>query len=673
MSNDGGTPQGRVQMTEMTSLIPLGTAVAGDRKEIQERLSHLIANTTTDAFVAIDPENRVIYWNNGAERTFGWRADEILGESLHLIVPEIHRAGHSAGMRRLSAGHAPRLVGKMTSVTALARDGRTLAVELSLTNWTDPATGKPAGYAAIMRDVTERLVLETEREVYQRQLEEQLAAMDATLDGIAMTDPQGFFVYLNSAHCTMFGYSDSSALVGQHWSVLYTSEEAKRLETFAMPTVFETGSWRGEARGVHVEGHMIEQEVVLALGASGGLVCTTRDMGERKQATRERIRAREHLLLAERQELISRAVSGLVHDFANFMAVISASAATLGSKIKPRPSELERIEDAAHQASAMLDLVLAPHRAMPAEMALDANHALGTVVELTAVALKPYHSINLDVPEEAVMLKAAGTEFLRVMMNLCSNARDALPAHNAGSINISLEKFEPQRKLAKLVVGAVPQVPSALITIKDTGCGVRAEDLARIFKPFETTKSLGTGLGLAVVSSVVSGAGGSIHVRSTAQGTTFQIVWPLAGTGVSRLKANDGAPMSADLPGARILIVDDNASVLDLIASEVSKTTAEVTRALGPVQALQTIESDPSGWDAAILDYDMPELNGVQLASRIRSRWPDLPVILCTALHESEMTVPAGLFNERVIKSTIATDLNQALVRVMSTSKVRLS
>lgn len=659
-------------MSDGTSLPSPRALAVNDHMEMQEQLSHLIAKTTTDAFVAIDPENRVIYWNEGAEKTFGWLAEEILGQSLDVIVPKIHRAGHAAGIRRLSEGHEPHLVGKTTNVPALHRGGQTIAIELSLTHWHDPLTGKPAGYASIMRDVTERHNLEAERDDYHRTIEQQLAALEVTSDGIAITDAEGFFVYLNPAHCTMFGYKDESALVGRHWSVLYTDHEAEFLAKTAIPLVLETGCWRGEARGVHLDGHIIEQEVALAMIRSGGLVCTTREAGERKQAMRERIRTRERLLLAERQEMVGRAVSGVVHDLANFVAVISASAATLMSKSKPPSPELERIESAAIQANAVLDLVFRPERTASADMALDAKSALNTVVELTAVTMRPYHSIQLHAAEDGIALKADGTEFLRVMMNLCNNARDALPIHQAGSIEITLEKFHPEKRLARRMVGTIPEQPSALITVTDTGCGIDEKNLVRIFEPFQTDKSFGTGLGLAVVSAAVAETGGSIHVRSGSHGTMFQIVWPLARNGVhgKEVKSETSCPI---LAGARILIVDDNPSVLDLIAAEVCKTKAHVTAVLGPVQALEELESNPVGWDVVILDYDMPEMNGAELAMKIRDRWPHQPMILCTALHEGELSVSTELFNERVIKSAIASDLNHALARVLSTPKVRPS
>lgn len=636
----------------------------------QEKLSHLIAQATSDAFVAIDPDNRVIYWNQGAEKLFGWQADEMIGQSLHRIVPEVHRTGHAKGMQRLAEGGKSRLLGTMTAVTALCRDGRTVPVELSLTHWDDPETGRPAGYAAIMRDVSERRQIESQRDAYQRTLEEQFSAIEATSDGVAITDAEGFFIYLNRAHCTMFGYSDASALVGRHWSTLYSEEEAKRLAEFAVPLVFKRGSWRGEASGLRRDGSIVEQEVTLAQSPAGGLVCTTRDIGEIKRATRDRIRARERLLLAERKEMIGRAVSGVAHDLANFIAVIQASAVTLRAKSKPCPPELERIEGAARQASAMLESVLAPNAAKPLKSAFSAKAALATVIELTAVTLKPYHSIRLNVKDDGIVLKAAETEFLRVMVNLCNNARDALPVDGAGRIEVTLERLDPERKLTEPLVGERPACPSALITVTDTGCGIHEEDLARIFEAFHTTKSNGTGLGLGVVANVVAEAGGSIHVTTGSHGTTFKLALPLATQHlVDHLDSEDTGPLHA-LAGAKILIVDDNPSVLELLESEVSKTGAEAITASLPNQALERLQADQIGWDAAILDYDMPQMNGAQLAARIRDHRPLLPIILCTALHEIEMDLPPSLFDERVNKSAISGSLNQALVRLLASKKV---
>lgn len=636
---------------------------------MQERLSHLIAQTTSDAFIAIDTDNLVIYWNRGAERLLGWSARDIMGKALDLIIPQSKHVHHGAAVKRLAEGHKSRLDGKTTQVIALHRQGHEVTVELSLALLRDPETGLPTAFASIMRDVSERRLLEEERDAYARQLEEQLAAVQVTSDGVAITDAEGRFTFMNPAHATMFGYDDPKDMIGLHWSTLYSVEEAERLGKIAVPKVMATGAWRGEARGLHRDGHIIEQEVALAAGRNGGLICTTRDIGERQQAMRERVRAREKLLLAERQELISRAISGLVHDFANLMSVITASVATLSAKSRVRAPELDRIADVATQATSMLEKILAPQQEARLVQNVDAKAALANVVELTAVSLKPHHSIRLDLPEEDISLRADGIELLRVLMNLCTNARDALPPADSGLIDIRLARYEGQAIVPEPLVGTIPPCPSALITISDTGCGIAPEDLRRIFEPFQTMKSFGTGLGLAVVAAIVVKAGGCISMESTDKGTSFQILWPLAGS-VLPGEVDEGAVLQLDLTGAQILVVDDNPAVLELVVNEVRAAGAEAASCTNPLEALALIYDDASYWNAVIVDYDMPGINGVEFAEAVHGRWPTLPLILCTALPEAERVAPASLFGAIVSKSSLPTELPRALQRVLSRVKM---
>lgn len=638
-----------------------------DWLQAQKAMSHLIAQTSTDAFVAIDTCNRIIYWNSGAEHLFGWCVEDIIGQSLDLIIPHAMRAGHAAGVRRLAEGHTPRLVGKTTEVTALHRDGHSVAIELSLTHWSDPSSGKPAGYASVMRDVSEKRRLEAERDAYGRKLEEQLAAIEATSDGVAITDADGNFIYMNPIHAAMFGYSDPAMMIGKHWSTLYSPHEARRIELEAIPVVFAKGHWRGDARGTHRDGSVIEQEVALSVSPNGGLVCTTRDIGERQRTLRERIRTREKLLLAERQEIIGRAVTGLAHDFANLMAVISASAASLKLKMEPGSPELDRLKDAAAQATSMVEMMLAPAKVAKSEQVVDARGALENVVDLTALSLKPDHVIRLSHAEEGLSLRADRTEFLRVMMNLCSNARDALPPDAPGQIEIRAERFDPAGTCPPKCIGTMPQGPAARITVSDTGCGIALVDRERIFKPFHTTKSYGTGLGLSVVSSLVVEAGGCIGLESSDSGTVFHVVWPLA-------DGQPGKPAAAapdivegpELTGMKVLAVDDNEAVLGLIETVLLEAGADVTICSDPLAALELINDDPAYWDALIVDYDMPEMNGAELATAATAIRPQLPVVLCTALLESENTFGPAPFAGYVTKSELTPQLPRTLRRALA-------
>ncbi|KPQ31365.1 MAG: PAS domain S-box, partial [Porphyrobacter sp. HL-46] len=297
----------------------------------EQRISQLISQTTTDAFVCADAQSRIILWNRGAETLFGWRAEEAIGQSLDLIIPDRHRQGHHSGVARLRARQPSKLVGRTVEVPAICKAGHEIPIELSLAMWSvteENGTG-PAGFAAIIRDISARKQAEDERIATEARLARQVAAIEASDDGVAITDAQGVFIFMNRAHALMFGYGDPSELVGQPWSVLYDTFEADRINEDAMPILATIGQWRGETQGLRRDGSPIEQEIALSLSPEGGIVCITRDVGERRAMEREKGRLREQLMLAQRQEVVGQLASGIAHDFNNLIAAISGTAELL--------------------------------------------------------------------------------------------------------------------------------------------------------------------------------------------------------------------------------------------------------------------------------------------------------------------------------------------------------
>ncbi|GAA4029660.1 hypothetical protein GCM10022281_06070 [Sphingomonas rosea] len=654
---------------------PLGDAwrlrEGEDLRDFDARsLSHLIAETTRDAFVAVDGDNRIVYWNRGAEVTFGWAREEAIGQSLDMIIPDAHQAAHSAGVRRLVEGGVPKLVGKAVEVPSLRKDGTGLPVELSLTMWSEPGTDRPAGFAAIMRDITRRRELEEERNATARRLEEQMAAVEASNDGIGITDAEGIFLFMNTAHARLFGFDTAEEAVGIHWKTLYEPAEAERIEAEAMPVVMAHGAWRGEARGRHRDGHAIEQEITLSAGANGGLVCTTRDIAERQRALRERIQAREQLLLAERQETIGRVLSGMAHDFNNLMAMISASAATLEDDSGDRVAKAHRIQSAAAAASKLLHKILKPERRAADRQAIDLGKVVREVADLIEVSLSPGHAIDVSVPAEPVSIHADESEVMQVLMNLCTNARDALPAGGAGRISLAVDLVDGDSLGATPTVGTRPRGKVALLHVSDTGCGIAGPDLARIFEPFVTHgKALGTGLGLAVVARLVTEAGGAIYLTTGPAGSSFALALPAGPPG-----RDAGQPerrqSPIDLSGRFIISVDDNPALLDLIAVHLERAGAEVCPCLSPLDGLEVLRDEGTAWDAIVVDYDMPEMSGVDFATVARRLRPEVPILLCSAVAEDLILTAAqrDLFAAIISKSALHKNLPRALASLLPAS-----
>lgn len=645
-----------------------------------QRISQLIAQTTTDAFVCSDAHSRIILWNRAAEAMFGWSAEEAIGQPLDIIIPDRHRAGHNAGVELLRTKGPIKLVGQTVEVPATCKAGREFPVELSLAMWpaeNDENNG-PEGFAAIIRDITARKQAEDERVVTEARLGRQVAAIEASDDGIAITDADGVFIFMNRAHATMFGFDTPEALIGRQWSALYDPLEADRIREEAMPILFAAGQWRGETQGRKRDGSPIEQEIALSLSPEGGIVCVTRDVGDRRVAEREKVRLREQLMLAQRQEVVGQLASGIAHDFNNLIAAISGTADLLRNTEEERVRHHAlRIQSAASTAAGLVEKLLTLGRRVPDPRLVDMRRTLWDVRDLVAPSLTdPLHRIELELPPSPLMALTDDTELNQVVLNLALNARDALPPGQLGRIKLEVIANEEYRPSGEIVVGSLPKVRAAIIRVSDTGCGIPPDDLRRVFEPFFTHKGqAGTGLGLAVVAGVIASNGGALAIQSWPDcGTIFEVWWPL------QAAHNDamGVPSSLlaagnVLAGKTVLVVDDNPTVADTLVAMLEEVGAEVGPCIDPHDAITAVSDDAASWDLVITDYDMPGMDGAQLARALRKTRGDLPILLLTALprvhrlHQNQV----GLFDGVLGKPTGTAQLAAAAAAAIEAARAR--
>jgi PAS domain S-box-containing protein len=645
----------------------------------QQRIADLIGRTTSDAIVCSDAHSRITLWNRAAEIMFGWSAEEAIGQSLDLIIPDRHRSGHHAGMARLRDRGDPRLVGTTVEVPARAKDGQEIPIELSLAMWPGEgdASDQPAGFAAIIRDISARKAAEAERAATEARLARQVAAVEASDDGIAITDAGGQFIFMNRAHAVMFGYEDPALLVGQPWNALYDPAEAQRLSDEAMPILFAQGQWRGETQGRKRDGSPIEQEIALSLSPEGGIVCVTRDVGDRRAAEREKARLREQVMLAQRQEVVGQLASGIAHDFNNLITAISGTAELLRNLGEPRVlHHAMRIQSAAATAARLVERMLTLGRRVPHPKLVDLSRMARDVRDLIAPSLTdPLHRLELALPSAPVMVLTDDTELNQVLLNLVLNARDALRLGETGRVRLEVLAGEGQQPEGKLVIGAVPKEPCVLIRVSDTGCGIEAEEFGKVFEPFFTRKGeAGTGLGLAVVAGIIAGNNGALAIQSwPGVGTIFEVFWPLqALSGEAGGEGGSIAPGAA-LQGKTVLVVDDNPAVVDTLVAMLEEVGAEAGPCLDPRDAITAIRDDRGLWDLVITDYDMPAMNGADFARRLRKLRPDLPILLLTALprvhklHQKQV----GLFDGVLGKPTDTIQLAAAAASAITAARER--
>jgi PAS domain S-box-containing protein len=461
------------------------------------------------------------------------------------------------------------------------------------------------------------------------------AAMEASQDGVAITDAEGRFLYMNRAHLDLFGYESEAQVVGKPWSMLYEPGAAAWLDAHAMPELVFYGRWSGEIMGKARDGGPVDQEVSLTQKEDGGILWIVRDMQHRRRESAERDRLREELQLAQRREIVGQMAAGLAHDFNNLLATISGGALLIGEASEEGSIAAigaQRIQSATGQAAALVKRLLSLGRREEEPKLLDLRAQLREAGDLVRAGLRAPTRLEMHLPDTPVEVVADPTDVLQTVLNLAINARDALDG-GPGVITISLGHPDEDALGGPFAVGTPnPARRYCAITVADTGPGMTAEQVARAFRPYETTKGTqGSGLGLTIVSSVIARVGGALKLVTTpSEGSTFTILWP-----ESPVQARAEAlteELTGRLDGRTVLLVDDQEDVLVILTAFLESVGAEVAPSSVPSDAIEALEDDPEGWDLLITDFDMPGTTGTELAQAARARAPGLPVVLVTAL-----------------------------------------
>ncbi len=629
-----------------------------ERNAARDRLVTALSSAR-QGFVVVDPQGRIVLANAG------WSEFHPIPSDGWAVRSSFQQAWKQY---RLAQGSSPDEAARDAAerVSALFNGGPEREVR-SASGRVALLTDRPTsdgGAISTLVDITKQKATED-------RLAEQVAAIEASDDGMAITDPEGNFVYMNHSHARMFGFADGKDPLGLPWSSLYSPEEVARLQQVAFPVLGAEGRWRGEATGRRIDGEPVQQEVALSLRANGGIVCNTRDVGKRREAEREKARLREQLLVAQRQEAIGQLASGIAHDFNNLLAAVSGSAALiLAGTDEGAKRHAERIMSAVGMAASLVSKMLSLGARKSDRREVELGATIRNAVELLRANLPSNQQIDLVLPAQPLVAVADPAEVMQVVLNLVINARDALPG-DGGRIAITLHGAEDLVRDAVFVVGGQPAGPAALLTVSDTGCGIAPADISRIFQPFFTQKgAAGTGLGLAVVAGIVADAGGGIALETAAgQGTSFHVLWPL--DAITHLPS--GPPLQAAslheaLKGKGVLIVDDNPTVVELLREMLEQVGAEVGPSLDPADTLQALREDPAAWSLLITDFDMPSMTGADLALQARQLRPELAILLCTALPEAhgDFSATATLFDAIIGKPVSADSLLTAAEAAIS-------
>jgi CheY-like chemotaxis protein len=365
----------------------------------------------------------------------------------------------------------------------------------------------------------------------------------------------------------------------------------------------------------------------------------------------------------------------VAHDFNNVIGAVLGNARIARQQLaadSPAHDALRSIEVSGQRARSLVQQILAFSRGEPeAKAPVELRPLIEETVGLLRATLPGRIRLSAHMSEQPVVVHAVAGQIQQVVMNLCTNAWQAM-GDAAGSIEVGLDVSSAAAREAAF---GAPQFQGlhAHIWVRDTGRGMPPETLDRIFEPFFTTKhkGFGTGLGLAVVHGLVTAHGGTVLVRSAVGvGSTFHVFLPLADAAAAPAPSSDAeAPVNG--AGMRVLCVDDDEVILTMLEGILSAQHFDVVIARSPEEALSRLPALDPRPAALVTDFDMPSTSGVELARRVRTIDPALPVVLMSGFINDEIEAAARAAGvvELVKKEGAYADLAAAIVRAQRTQR----
>lgn len=513
-------------------------------------------------------------------------------------------------------------------------NGKTAAVEIT-SSFIAQDNEEPL-LLSIFRDVTEKT---RAREL----LNQQAASMEASIDGMAILNNEGRFIYVNEAHASIHGYSSPEELVGESWEILYHDDELCRFKEYIMPIMWKNGRWRGEAVGRRHDGSTFPQEISVSKIEGGGLVCVIRDMTERKREEERRQAIDRKLQDAQKLESLGVLAGGIAHDFNNLLTAIigNADLAMMQTpKDSPLQTYLSNVEKTAMQAAELCNQMLAySGRGKFVIQSIEINSLINDMISLLQISVHKQVALQFNLAAGLPTIEADPSQLRQVIMNLVINASEAIGETN-GTVTVSTGILHADQSYLGQYYSA-PELPGGdyiFIEVSDTGCGMTPETRDKIFEPFFTTKFTGRGLGLAAVLGIIRGHKGAIKVQSgLGKGTTFKVLLPCSGTAVHEIPA-DPAVVAAWRGQGTVLLVDDE-ELVRMVTEELLKSFGfEVLTASDGLEGVEQFAKHADKISAVVLDMTMPNMNGEEAFLEIRKIKPDARVLLISGYSEQEAT-----------------------------------
>ncbi len=576
--------------------------------ESEARLASIIGSAK-DAIIILEDQHITLF-NAAAEQMFGCVADQALGQRISKFIPhEFHEPATAA-----AADEGPVSLIVRTGRRGIRADGTEFPLETSVSRV--EVLGRRF-HTLMVRDITER-------ERADRRMKQQAALLDEANDAILVRDMEGRIVYWNSGAQRIYGWSKEEAL-GQRAETFLYREPMRDLDTL-MQTCLEKGKWTGELQ------HLSKARNALDVASSWTLV---RDANGEPRAVlvintdvTEKKKLETQYLRSQRMESLGTLAGGIAHDLNNVLTPILLGVELLQCDADTSGREmLTTLRASVERGADLVRQILAFARGTEEKrQAVLLPPLLGEICKLLQQTFPKAIEIEARIPKDLWLISAEATHIHQVFMNLCVNARDAMP--NGGRLlfsgkNLTLTPYDAE------VNPDIKPGPYVLLTVEDNGSGIPPNVLDKIFDPFFTTKEVGkgTGLGLSTSVGIVKSHGGFINVYSeVGKGTKFKIYLPALETGEVK-PAREKPPLLPSGHGQWILVVDDEESILQLCKVILEANGYRVITASKGVDALNFYKERYRDIQIVLTDMAMPHMDGPSVIRDLHEVNPHVRII----------------------------------------------
>ncbi|MFG6488161.1 PAS domain S-box protein [Roseateles sp. BYS78W] len=576
--------------------------------------------------VVIDVNERLVWANQEFFRFTKLHPKQVLTQPIGRIIGDVAYAGYDAVRARLASGQTVAWEGW----TELAGAGRRYMREHLVP--VDVQAGVPQATVVMSLDLTElkRRDAALSAKVAELEATEALKSsiFDNAMAALVSTDETGHVVEFNPAAVAMFGIAREQAL-GRSVADVLIPPRLRDAHNAGMARVTAGGEQRVMGKrmvmaALRADGSEFPIEMLLWRTAVGGQTYYTAslfDLSEREAAQGEIERQREALRQSEKLTAMGSLLAGVAHELNNPLSIVMGRASLLAEKMSGNPlaADAQRIHEAAERCGRIVRTFLNMARSRPANRSEVALNDLATAaIDMLAYVLRSHGiAVVLDLLPGLPPVKADADQIGQIVLNLIVNAQQALGARDHG------RRLTVATGLAPMTDGDRRRVPRVWLRVRDNGPGITADLRERVFEPFFTTKSegVGTGLGLAVSRSIARDHGGELTLQDDGEGACFVLQLPVSGE--PEASETEPVPLAdTDEVHARLLVVDDEAEIAELIGEMLSGAGYDVMTAESGAVALAML--DEARFDAIVSDLHMPELDGAGLWREVRRTRPTL-------------------------------------------------